>query len=136
MSDNVPVQPTRELRTEFARYVVAADPHTRMAGQGVFLVRRDVFTAMPEALLVGAYIGGTLYRPVDTGAEGPDTPVTGQNEGADTGADTPVDEPDTDPLKGEQHPTQAGLHVCTDCDKVAASAAGLAAHRRAKHEGE
>lgn len=138
MSDHIHVQPAPALRTEFARYVVAADPHTRMAGGGVFRVRRGIFTHMPEALLDGALIGGTLYQSVADGPGEDATQVTVGELGpetvlpvvADTGGDALSGEGDT-PV-----PDQAGLHVCTDCDKVAASAAGLAAHRRAKHEGE
>lgn len=135
MSDFIRVQPTRELRTEFARTVVAADGHTRMAGGGVFLVHRDVFVQLPEALLIGALIGGTPYRTV---AEG-DEPATGGALPAGTmalvgeaGPETVV--PVADPLAREQSPTHSGLHLCADCGKTAASAAGLKAHRRAKHE--
>lgn len=103
MTDYVDVEPVRELRTEFARTVVAADRHTRMAGTGTFRVQRDVFTELPEKLLVGAFIDGTPYRHV-------------------------VEEPDADAAPDD-------ALICEDCGKTAASPAGLAAHRRAKHEG-
>lgn len=138
MSDFIRVQPTRELRTEFARTVVAADGHTRMAGGGVFLVHRDVFVQLPEALLIGALIGGTPYRAV---AEGEEAPALGGvlPEGTmalvgEIGPETVTVVPHDGTPVGDQHPTQAGLHLCADCDKVAATAAGLKAHRRAKHE--
>lgn len=116
MTDYVDVTPTVPQRVAFAVAAVAADPYTRTVGTGVFRVRQDVFTHLPEEVLVGSLVGGSPYRAVAD-----DEPVT------------PVIE---DPLEGEQHPTISGLHLCQDCDKVAASAAGLAAHRRAKHEGE
>lgn len=153
MSDHVPVQPAPELRTEFARYVVAVDPYTRMVGSGVFAVRRDVFTAMPEPLLDGSLIGGTPYRsvsgeePLATGGVvdaalvtvGETVPETYAPPVADTVSDAPAAEDDTavaDPLAGDQSPTHSGLHLCEDCGKVAATAAGLANHRRAKHPEE
>lgn len=126
MSDFVDVRPAPELRTELARYVVAADAHTRMSGPGVFRLRRDVFTHMPEFLLDGALIGGTPYRSV---AEEPDTGSTSDDTGDDTPSDTSAPEGDTG-----ADTAAADALTCPDCGKVAASPAGLAAHRRAKHE--
>jgi hypothetical protein len=108
----VTVTPAMPLRVPFAQHVVSADPYTRTVGLNEFAVRTDVFTHMPEELLVGSTIDGTPYRAV-------------------------VDEElpaETDPLADEQHSTISGLHVCEVCDKTSTTAAGLAAHRRAKHK--
>lgn len=121
MTYYVNVTPTPENRRALAVALVTADPLTRMAGHGVFSVHRDVFLDLSEQLLVGALVDGTLYRPVKD-----ERPATG---GTVTSTVTA--------LVGETGPeTVKPDLICADCDKVAASAAGLAAHRRAKHEGE
>lgn len=102
------VQPSSEQRTEFARWAVGQSPRIRTSSPWEFAVPADLFTLAPESVLVGSLVDGHPYRAVED--EGPvETPQAGVQDFVDT------------------------LYRCEDCDKTSTSAAGLAAHRRAKH---
>lgn len=109
------VRPDPGHRIGFAQWAVAQEPQVRTCSETEFAVPPHLFTEAPEELLIGATVDGHLYRHVE-----PD-------------ADAGPDAIERDSLEAEQPPSQAGLHLCEDCDKVSTSAAGLAAHRRAKH---
>lgn len=58
------VEPADEQRGDFARWCIAQDPEIQTASHRGFNVPADLFASLPEALLVGAYIDGHLYRHV------------------------------------------------------------------------
>lgn len=75
------VQPTRQLRREFARWAVAQRPKVRTVSESAFGVPPRLFTHMPERLLRGSLIDGQRY--VSPGEEqGPGEP-TAPTGGAD-----------------------------------------------------
>lgn len=64
MTYTVLVEPSDEQRRPFARWCLAQDPPIHTASASGSEVPSDLFTNMPEDLLVGAYIDGRLYRHV------------------------------------------------------------------------
>jgi hypothetical protein len=109
--DIITVQPAPAQRVAFARWATGYPARPiRTCSSNEFAVPADLFTQAPEAILVGSLVDGHPYRAVL--------------------------EEDAAPAPVTEDVKEAG-HVCSVCGKIAASAAGLGAHRRAKHgEGE
>ncbi|WP_063895104.1 hypothetical protein [Streptomyces sp. Root369] len=149
----ITVQPTREQRTDFARWAIAQDPKVRTVSTMAFAVPPDLFTGMPEHLLVGALVDGHPYVSPDQGqepteaADGPE--LLGVNQPEVEGIPgEPLPEvpqeaypPDAVPL--DVHPAETsdqsdssaedGRPKCLDCDRPFKSDRALAAHRRQAH---
>jgi hypothetical protein len=75
------VQPADDKRRDFARWAVAQVPKVQTSSAVTSAVPVDLFTSIPEELLVGALIDGTPYRHVvedkePEGAGYSDGPVT------------------------------------------------------------
>lgn len=58
------VEPSDEQKAAFARWCLAQNPRIETVSASGSEVPADLFTGMPEELLVGAYIDGRLYRHV------------------------------------------------------------------------
>ncbi|WP_327345980.1 hypothetical protein [Streptomyces europaeiscabiei] len=93
----ITVQPAREQRTDFARWATTQDPKVRTVSPQAFGVPHDLFTGMPEHLLVGALVDGHCYVSPDEGHEAADA------------ADGPellgVDQPEMEGFPGQSLPT-------------------------------
>lgn len=75
MTAVIRVQPTADLRPEFAAWAVAQTPPVRTVSHVEFGVPAQMFTHMPEALLLGALVDGRRYiSPDEDGAEGRPAP--------------------------------------------------------------
>ena len=55
------VEPERSRRRDFAAWAVAQDPKVRTASAHAFAVPEGLFTAIPEALLIGSRVDGHRY---------------------------------------------------------------------------
>ena len=122
------VQPGPHKRGPMALWLVSEYPEVRTVSESEFGIPPAVFTLMPEELLIGAVVDGHEYISPDLDSEPPHPPVSDPRPEM-----TPTLE--ADPLEAPQSKTISGLFLCEDCDKTSTSAAGLAAHRRAKHSG-
>lgn len=58
------VQPADHLRRAFARWAVAQTPRVETSGADTSAVPEELFKLIPEELLVGSRVDGTLYRHV------------------------------------------------------------------------
>ncbi|MEU2487040.1 hypothetical protein ABZ593_20830 [Streptomyces sp. NPDC012617] len=71
MTDHIHVQPAAEQRVGLARWAVAQTPKVRTVGPSAFSVPHQLFTDVPEPLLIGALIDGHRYvSPVEDAANG------------------------------------------------------------------
>lgn len=61
------VEPADEQRQGFARWCLAQDPPIMTASSSGSEVPADLFTAIPDELLNGAYVDGHIFRPVVEG---------------------------------------------------------------------
>lgn len=59
--NTIKVQPVRDLRVDFARWAVAQTPKVRTCSTSEFAVPPQLFTHMPERLLVGSVVDGHPY---------------------------------------------------------------------------
>lgn len=138
MDTLITVKPGPHKRGLMALWLVSEHPSVRTVSESEFGIPPAVFTLMPEELLTGAIVDGHEYVSPDldpvqvSEAEPPHPPVSDSRPEM-----TPEPEPnaEVDPLEAPQSTTISGLFLCEDCDKTSTSAAGLAAHRRAKHSG-
>lgn len=67
MTYMVLVEPADEQRSAFARWCLAQDPPIMTASATGSEVPADLFAAVPDALLDGAYVDGHVFRPVIEG---------------------------------------------------------------------
>ncbi|MGY3199715.1 hypothetical protein [Streptomyces sp. TE5632] len=151
MTDFVKVQPTRELRVDFARWATAQKPKVRTVSTQAFAVPADMFTGMPEKLLIGSIVAGHRYvspeedqQPTEpaTGPEllGVDLPeregIPGQplpevpDEAYPPDA-KPIPPPDFAPLEGA--PADDDGFTCDVCNRPFKSERGRDTHRRQAH---
>ncbi|MGA5497703.1 hypothetical protein ACPCSP_25400 [Streptomyces cinereoruber] len=74
-SDKIHVQPAVQHRQAFARWAVSQNPKLRTVGPSTFAVPEDLFTGMPEDILIGALVDGQRYvSPEEDAAEGRPAP--------------------------------------------------------------
>lgn len=127
MTGVITVEPAPSLRVEFARWGTDFGPRFRTCSHNEFEVPADLFSEAPEELLIGAIVDGHRYRsPIEDDQLGITPPGTWPG---------PEEAPTFAP-PGTTAADDGSAHVCADCGKPAASAAGLAAHRRSKHPEE
>lgn len=144
MTDFIRVQPSTAQRVEFARWAVGQSSRIRTISEVEFAVPADLFTLAPEYALVGALVDGHPYRAVEdelgpsmvvTELDAHGRQITAEEAGIEVIASAPgegrVNLESLAPVSSL--PDTTPVHACADCDKTSTSAAGLAAHRRAKH---
>ncbi|MET9462433.1 hypothetical protein ABZY05_46800 [Streptomyces canus] len=149
----ITVQPAQAQRIDFARWAVAQDPKVRTVSPQAFAVPNDLFTYMPEQLLVGAIVDGHAYVIPDDQAE-PTEPASGPTllgvnqpevEGipGEPLPEVPAEAYPPDAVPLDVHPAENsdqsdssaedGRPKCLDCDRPFKSDRALAAHRRQAH---
>ncbi|MEU6594253.1 hypothetical protein ABZ923_34460 [Streptomyces sp. NPDC046881] len=153
MTDFIRIEPTRERRVAFARWAVAQNPKIRTVSPQAFAVPADLFTGLPEELLIGATVDGHRYvSPTEDEQAGPDggPELLGvfqpEREGTVGEALPELPEeaypPDAQPL--DVHPAEDESDrsdrnskddrpECADCGRPFKSDRALAAHRRQAH---
>ncbi|MFI9026305.1 C2H2-type zinc finger protein [Streptomyces sp. NPDC053560] len=159
------VEPARESRIALARWAVAQTPKVGTAGPNTFAVPADLFTHMPEALLIGARVDGHRYVSPDedasasagegaaeaelTGVARPEGLVASTPGEATSDAPEGPDGPETTPpaavdsgqetpaLESGSAPDDDGEYRCDICGRPFASERGRTTHiRRAHPDGE
>jgi hypothetical protein len=158
------IQPTAQLRQEFAVWAVAQTPKVRTVSSVAFAVPVHLFAGIPEELLAGALVEGQPYVPVprSTAAEPAVEPAAGpageehqrkaeEQEAAAAepsppaaGPSPPADPEPSEPGGGRvvggqgEVPAAAGRRrICGigGCTRDYANDETLAAHRRKAHHG-
>ncbi|MFD0208933.1 hypothetical protein ACFVH9_07335 [Streptomyces hirsutus] len=161
-SQFIHVQPVREVRVDFARWAVAQTPKVRTVSTQAFAVPSDLFSGMPERLLIGAFVDGHRYvspdedqaptepatgpallgvdLPERTGIPGePLPPVPDEAYGPDS---APLDPPDFAPLEdapadddsdSSDRSAGTGGITCDVCNRPFKSERGRDTHRRQAH---
>lgn len=145
----IEIRPARARLQAFARWAVAQNPKVRTVGVGVFGVPTDLFTHMPEHVLIGSQVDGHDYVSPEltggftephTSATGPDPEIvaggelTGVARAEGFAAADPM--PETGNDDGEQQERGAAPRfTCPDCDRRFKSERGRDTHRRHAHEG-
>lgn len=148
----ITVLPAPNRRGLMALWAVTQDPQVRTCSESEFAIPPHLFTEMPEDLLIGSTVDGHSY----VSPEPENLPYSvelwdnsGQpQEPVPAGmVVTKIDEcgkpvqpfPEEPPARADHGlmvsslPDTTPAYACDQCDKVAGSAAGLAAHVRAKH---
>ncbi|MEU0058681.1 hypothetical protein [Streptomyces sp. NPDC006334] len=140
----ITVQPARDVRVQFATWAVRQTPKVRTCSPTAFAVPPDLFTHMPEELLVGSIVDGHPYRsPLEDEALAPApqerTPVPGEPQ------PELLEEaygPDAVELPGsEQRPAPAAApsegegaaFTCDVCLRPFGTVRGRDTHRRQAH---
>lgn len=146
----IQIKPTAEQRVPFARWAVAQTPKIRTVGPSLFAVPPDLFTNMPEPLLIGAIVDGHRYVSPDEDQE-----QVGERLGVATAAgfteereavpgeplpeapaeaygpdSTPLPAPDADDEPAER---PDGVFLCGGCDREFTTERGRNLHRRQAH---
>ncbi|MFF5655207.1 hypothetical protein [[Kitasatospora] papulosa] len=155
MLTTIRVRPAAGARRAFARWAIEQTPKVRTASHAEFAVPADLFTHMPEDLLVGSMVDGHRYRsPAEdadqqerTGVPGVPLPVV--PSGAYPPGSVPLDEhpgdgdddqaADTEPATAvppvdEQH--DAAQFACDICPRTFDTERGRNTHRRQAHTEE
>lgn len=159
MTQFISVQPAPGQGPALAGWLINHNPYIRTDSANSFAVPPELFTLIPEELLTGSIVDGHAYitpEPETVSGDGSEAapyaiefwdnsgqPPESVPEGmVVTQLDecgkpfTMPEEPGATPDHGlmvSSLPNTTPAYACEDCDKVAGSAAGLAAHRRAKH---
>jgi len=125
----IKVQPAPERRGAFARWATAQTPQVATCSHCEFAVPPDLFTHMPEELLIGSLVDGHRYRsPVeDAGQEllGVATPEAFTPAGSG---------PDFAPLEDAATFQEADdAYACDRCPRTFETERGRNTHRRQAH---
>ncbi|GAA2948240.1 hypothetical protein ACFPN0_15245 [Kitasatospora cinereorecta] len=145
MTDFIHVQPAAEQRVGFARWAVTQDPKVRTVSPSAFSVPHNLFTDVPEPLLIGALVDGHRYVSPDEDQTAELLGVA-NSDGLITGIPgVPLPEvpeeaygPDSTPLPGPDladEPSEAPESVfpCPGCDREFTTERGRDTHLRQKH---
>jgi hypothetical protein len=161
VTDLIHVEPAPETRIALARWAVAQTPKVGTVGPNTFAIPSDLFTSVPEAVLIGARVGGHRYvspteeESVSVGEGAAETELTGvaRPEGlvaahGELLPEVPAEAygPDAVPLpeaeaeaEPDDHgetagePSEAG-YTCDVCGRTFSSDRGLATHARRAHQ--
>lgn len=106
MSGVIRIRPTAERRRDFARWSVAQTPKIRTVSESDFAVPADLFTEMPERLLIGSLVDGRQY--ISPEEEHQETPGSGAQGPT---ADRPPTEPEEVRQRAKDPPTRDLLGV-------------------------
>ncbi|PWI15963.1 hypothetical protein DI272_18685 [Streptomyces sp. Act143] len=149
----ITVRPAPQRRVDFARWAVTQDPKLRTVSPSDFAVPNELFTTMPEQLLIGAVVDGHPYVSPDEQAEPTETASGPELLGVDLperegipgeplpevpAEAYPADAVPLDPAPVEESdasdasPEDEGPK-CADCDRPFKNDRALAAHRRKAH---
>jgi hypothetical protein len=125
------VQPARDRRIAFARWAIEQDPMVRTCSHVEFAVPPDLFTHMPEDLLVGSLVDGHRYRsPLEDSEQPESEAVPGEPQppvpdSAYPPGDVPLDE----------QPEESAVR-CDLCERTFSTERGRDTHRRQVHPEE
>ncbi|MFF1965449.1 hypothetical protein ACFVW5_17910 [Streptomyces sp. NPDC058232] len=145
MRPTIRVKPAREQMRDFAGWAVEQRPKVRTVAPDAFGVPADLFTSVPEPLLIGSLIDGQRYvSPAEDAAEGRPAPGSGDLLGVATPEGLtaqesvpgePLPEVPTEAYGPDSVPLTAGeggFH-CDVCPREFTSERGRDTHRRLKH---
>ncbi|MFF4292094.1 hypothetical protein ACFY0N_00385 [Streptomyces vinaceus] len=148
------VQPAPGVRRAFAQWATSRTPKVRTVSPVRFAVPSQLFTDIPEALLIGALVDGHRYVSPDEdealGVAGPGAAVLPEQEATPGDALRPLPDeayaPDAEPLDDtpaadlpepdtseDPEETPEGVFPCPSCEREFTSARGLRTHRRQAH---
>jgi hypothetical protein len=125
----IKVRPAPQRRTAFARWATAQTPQVATCSHSEFAVPPDLFTHMPEELLIGSLVDGHRYvSPVeDAGGELLGVAAPEAFSGAGAGLDfAPLEDA---PTSGDAD----GAYACDRCPRVFTTERGRNTHRRQAH---
>lgn len=114
MSETITVLPADEQRVAFARWAVTQGGRVRTCSHAEFCVPLDLFTAVPEEVLIGALVDGHLYRHVEDDVE-------------------PVPAAEPEPVAEVEPVVEDRPLYCAECDREFGTQRGFNKHRSAVH---
>jgi hypothetical protein len=128
----IKVRPAPERRTAFARWATAQTPQVATCSHSEFAVPPDLFTHMPEDLLVGSLVDGHRYISPDEDAAATVTTAAG-GEDSDRAPDfAPLDDVPADD-EGQEQDDAPPEYDCGLCPRSFPTERGRNTHRRQAH---
>jgi hypothetical protein len=121
----IKVRPAPERRAAFARWATAQTPQVATCSHSEFAVPPDLFTHMPEELLIGSLVDGHRYRsPVEDAGQELLGVATPEAFGAG---------PSSDFAPLEDARTSDDAYACDRCPRTFTTERGRNTHRRQAH---
>jgi hypothetical protein len=124
----IKVRPAPERRAAFARWATAQTPQVETCSHSEFAVPPDLFTHMPEELLIGSLVDGHRYRSPEEDADQELLGVATPEAFSETGPGS-----DFAPLEDAPSDDADDAYACDRCPRTFATERGRNTHRRQAH---